>query len=216
MREGKNVFRIIISLLGWFALVVQFYIMYGKGEISKQPLSETVINYFSYFTILTNILVAFNLTIVLLKPLSRLGNFFSKAATATAIAVYITVVGLIYNTLLRHLWAPAGWQLAVDELLHLVIPVLYILYWIFFIPRVDLKWKSVLSWLIYPLLYLIYILIYGAYTHWYPYPFVDADMLGYAKTFINVSMLFVLFVFMSLLFITADRMLRKKNYQENS
>jgi hypothetical protein len=210
MQKGKIFFTSIISLAGWFALVLQFCIMYNNAKISGENLSKAITRYFSYFTILTNIAVALSLTVFLLKPLSRLGNFFSKPSTFTAVAVNITIVGLIYNTLLRNLWKPEGLQLLADELLHLIIPVLYIMFWVFFVPHVKLKWTSFFQWLIYPLVYLIYILIYGNSTHWYPYPFVDVAALGYPGTLANAAMLLILFVLMSLLFITADRMLRKK------
>src|SRR4051812_38806133 len=104
-------------------------------------------------------------------------------------AVYITVVGLVYNLILRQLWKPAGLQFVDDELLHSVIPFLFILYWLMFVPKSELKWKDVLFWLIYPLIYLICILIRGALSGFYPYPFINTDDIGYYETFINSGIL---------------------------
>ena len=64
-------------------------------------------------------------------------------------------------------------------------PVLYVLYWLLFVPKSRLPWNSVLFWLIYPLAYLSYTLIHGALSGWYPYPFVDVSVVGYGRVFAN-------------------------------
>lgn len=69
----------------------------------------------------------------------------------TAILVYIMTVGLTYNTVLRSLWKPQGLQLLADNLLHSIIPFLYLVFWIFFVKKQSLQWKDVFSWLVYPL-----------------------------------------------------------------
>jgi hypothetical protein len=38
---------------------------------------------------------------------------------------------------------------------------------------------DVTAWLAYPLAWLVYTLVRGASTDWYPYPFVNVDQLGY-------------------------------------
>jgi len=86
------------------------------------------------FTIDTNILVALSYTFIALGSNSRWGKFFTKATTITAITVYIIIVGVTYNIILRSTWNPQGLQKLVDELLHSVIPVLYVLFWVFFVP----------------------------------------------------------------------------------
>jgi len=53
-----------------------------------------------------------------------MGIIFFEAGVITAITVYITIVGLVYNVILRFLWKPEGLQFIVDELLHTVIPLL--------------------------------------------------------------------------------------------
>ena len=142
-------------------------------------------NFFSYFTILSNLLVAISLSYQLNFPRSKPGQFFSSTSVSTAIAVYIFIVGLVYNLVLRGIWSPTGWQLVADNLLHVAVPLLYILYWYFFSNPEKLPWKSLLSWLVFPAFYLTYTLIRGALVNWYPYPFVDAGNLGYVKVALN-------------------------------
>lgn len=199
----------ILALFGWFALLSQFYLII-EGRVV--PVPETIIRYFSFFTILTNLLVAVCATVLLLKPGSAWGRFFARATTGTAIAVYIVIVGVVYNTVLRFLWKPQGLQYVVDELLHSVIPVLYFLCWVLFVPKSSLQYKHAFGWLIYPAVYLCWILIYGALSGYYPYPFVNVVDLGYDRVLINCAGLFLAFLGLSLFLILLGKFLsRTKN-----
>lgn len=106
----------------------------------------------------------------------------SASGWLTAIAVYITIVGVVYQVLLRHIWQPTGLQKLVDELLHAVNPVLVIIYRISYEQMQHLHYRQVGRWLIYPLVYLVFILIRGYFSRFYPYPFIHASGLRYAKT----------------------------------
>ena len=202
-----KIFLAVTALLGWFALTAQFYININSG---LAPLPELVTRYFSYFTILTNLIVAVCSTILLLAPGSKWGQFFSKPQTLTAITVYILIVGLIYNVILRFLWKPEGLQMIVDELLHSIIPVLFLLFWLLFVVKDKLQWKNVWPWLIYPLVYIICVLIRGSLSGFYPYPFIDMTQLGLSKVLINSAGIAVLFILMSFLFVGIGRFITKK------
>ncbi len=204
--KKRQVYLAIIAILGWFALALQFYLIIKNRVV---PVPETIIRYFSYFTLLTNILVALYCSYVLLKPDSRLGKFFSRSGVVTAIALYITVVGIVYNTILRHLWNPKGLEMIADELLHLVIPILFLFYWLLFTAKGSLKWNT-FPWLIYPLVYFIWILIFGALSGFYPYPFINVTELGYNKVILHSGILTVAFLILSLLFVTIDRLMKPR------
>jgi hypothetical protein len=146
-------------------LAIQFYIIVTNRAVS---IPETIVRYFSYFTILSNIFVALYSTYVLLKPGSRWGKYFSRPNVVAAITVYITVVGITYNTILRNLWNPQGLEMVGDELTHLIVPLLFLLYWLIFLPKGELKWKNVFPWLIYPLVYFVWVIIFGALSGFYP------------------------------------------------
>ena len=193
----------VLSLLVWFALITQFYININSKVAS---ISEIVIRYFSYFTITTNLLVAICCTVLLLNPDSKLVRF----KTLTATTVYILIVGIIYNVILRFLWKPQGLQMIVDELLHSVIPAMFLIYWLTFVTKKNLKWKNILNWLIYPLVYISFILIRGAFSGFYPYPFINAGELGLQKALLNSVLIAVAFIIMSLLFIAISNFINKR------
>lgn len=197
---------VLVAAVAWFAVILQLYLMLLH---TKNPIGETLLRFFSYYTILTNVLVAVYCTVLLLKPSGRLGRFFLKPASATAITVYITIVGLVYNLVLRHLWNPAGWQWMVDELLHVGVPLLFILYWLMVIPKSGLRYKNAGAWLIYPAVYAVCIFVRGAGSGFYPYPFVDVVSLGYPRALLNSALLAGGFLLVSVLFVALGRLLSR-------
>jgi apolipoprotein N-acyltransferase len=127
----------------------------------------------------------------------------------TAILVYILTVGLTYNLILRSLWKPEGLQLLADNLLHSIIPVLYLVFWLIFVKKHTLQWNNFLPWLIYPLLYLIYVMIRGAIFGVYPYPFIDVAQIGYPKALLNAVMVTGVIVIFSLLSVGYTKFFKK-------
>jgi len=202
---AAQIYLSIMGLAAWFALVVQLYLLL---ETKAAPVPELLIRYFTFYTILTNILIAVCCSALLLKPGTV--KFFSRPGILTAIAVNITIVGLVYNLILRFLWQPTGLQHAVDEMLHLLIPLAFIFFWTTFVPKGTLTWSNIYPWMIYPLAYLAVVLIRGALSGYYPYPFLDVVKLGYPQVLINSVGVAVAFILVSLLFVAVDRgMVRK-------
>ena len=208
MPSSTKIYAAIAAAAGWFALLLQLYLIIVNRVAS---LSETIVRYFSFFTILTNIIVAISFTLLYLKGIADKGNFFTKPKTLTATLVYITIVGLIYNAILRFIWAPVGMAKLADELLHTIIPIGFIIFWLVFVPKQNIKWKNILPWLIYPLVYLSYTFLRGPSANWYPYPFVDVLTLGYNKVLINSALVCAVFIFFSLLFVGIAKMMSKRS-----
>lgn len=196
----RNNIDIIGFLIGWLAIIGQLILMIQNRQAD---ISETIIRFFSFFTILTNILVALYFTsrISFFKntSLSKLSN----SGNLTALTAFILVVGLVYQFILRGTWQPAGLQKIIDELLHSIIPLFVLLYWMKFANKTDLIFKDIKVWLWYPIGYFIYIIIRGHFSGFYPYPFVNVTEIGYSQVFINAMLvsLFFLFIMISLIFI---------------
>jgi len=195
-------FLSIIVLLSWFAIVLQFDLTLINRQL---PLLQSIAKLFSYFTILTNILVATALSFILFSPTSLCGRFFSSNKVLTATTVYIIVVGAIYNVVLRPLYSPQGLNRLADELLHAVVPLMMVLYWACFVGKKTLKWSDMWTWLLYPLAYLCVTLLAGACGATYPYPFIDVTQLGYSRVLINCLGVAALFIGLSLLMIAIGK-----------
>lgn len=205
MASAKT-FAVIGAVMGWLTLLLQLYLIIINRTAS---IPETVTRYFSFFTILTNILVAVSLTAVAQKGITTSGSFFTRPKTLTATTVYITIVGLIYNIILRFQWAPEGMAKLVDELLHSVIPAGFIIFWLAYVPKKNIDWKNIFPWLLYPLIYLGYTLVRGTFANWYPYPFVDVLQLGYNKVIINSALVCLLFILFAAIFVGIAKWMSK-------
>lgn len=204
-QSGGGIAVKIAAVLGWFALILQLYLILMSRWQGDKSLLGGVDIFFSYFTVLTNILVALVLTCAATSGDSPIRRFCLKPSVQGGVVAAIVLVGLAYNLLLRHTWNPQGLQWVADELLHDVMPVLFVLYWWFCVPKGTLHGSNVWPWLIYPLVYFIYALVRGYFVGTYPYPFIEVDTLGYPQVFINAVMVLVAFVVISLVVIAVDR-----------
>lgn len=201
----KGKITIVFALISWFAIITQYVVMLENRITS---IAETSIRFLSFFTILTNSIVALYFTSLLFKrnPLRR---YFSQPGTLTAITTYITIVFMVYQFVLRSLWTPTGMQMIVDELLHSVIPMEVVFFWYLYEYKKELQFVMIKNWLIYPAVYLAYILIRGHFSNFYPYPFVNATELGLTKVLLNSAILMLVFVFFSFLFIRIGKIISK-------
>jgi hypothetical protein len=207
----KTAFMVLTALVAWFAIILQFSISFSIFISEGRTFGGILVQLLSYFTILSNILVAISLTLPLLSPDSKWGKYFSSASVTGATTVYIATVGITYNIILRNLIILEGFSVLANELLHVIVPILYVLYWLLFAAKARLKWAELYYWLIYPLVYLVYVLIRGAISGYYPYPFVDVNVLGYAGVAINSLGMIIGFVILSALLILTGRAMYKSN-----
>jgi phosphoglycerol transferase MdoB-like AlkP superfamily enzyme len=203
--KDKAIF--IGAAIGWFAVVMQFVLMMQNRV---ESLNETTIRFFSYFTILTNCLVILYFTIIWHKKPAFLLTHFEKPGFLTAVTLYITTVFIIYQFILRGLWEPTGMQRIVDELLHSVIPIYMIVFWMAYENKKEVSWKSIPAWLFYPLVYLVYILFRGNLSGFYPYPFVNVTELGMEKVLINSGALVLLFLTLAIAFVGIGKSIKTK------
>ncbi len=67
----------LLAAIAWFALILQFYIMLNNSPAPGFTRLMLVTNFFSYFTILSNLLVAVCLTVCSLLPYLLQENFFN-------------------------------------------------------------------------------------------------------------------------------------------
>ena len=194
-----------IASLGWSAFGLQLYLDIESSIANDLSLISDVLNYLSFFTVLTSILVAACLTLVACEPDEE--SFWNWSGVQTALAVYILVVAIVYAAILQGLWIPQGLEYLTDRIFHAVLPMLYIAYWVFFTPKGSLRLADQIIWLSYPLMYLIYTLTRGAVIGAYPYPFLDVTRDGYERVFLNSLMLCALFLTLGTLFILVDWLL---------
>ena len=207
---GK-IYAVILTLIVWFAVILQFIISTRAYMQTGRTFGGSIVQIISFFTVLSNILVGLCLVAIVLKPASGFKRFFTSNSAVTATALYITIVGLVYNTVLRGLVDLEGLFTLTDELTHAFNPLAFVIFWLFFVPKEKLGWAKAAKWLWFPLLYLVYVLIRGAIYHFYPYPFLNVDKLGYQRVIINSLLMIVAFVFFDMLFFGLNRWMAGKS-----
>ena len=199
-----------IAFVGWFALVAQF-VLTLSNPASDLGVGERIVRFFSYFTALTNLLVAITSTSLAFFPATRVGRFFSSASVQTAVATYISIVAIIYSIFLRGSWDPLSLHGLNDTLFHDIIPFAYVLHWILFSPKNGLCFSDPLFWLIYPAVYIAYTLVHGASAIWYPYWFADVSKLDYPIALRNTGFVLMAFLVVGLVFVLISKVITHRS-----
>ncbi|MHB8233281.1 MAG: Pr6Pr family membrane protein, partial [Solirubrobacteraceae bacterium] len=126
-------------------------------------------DYFSYFTVLSNLFAV----LVLLHGAFRPAHTRSRTVELLrgAAVVYILTTGIVYLVLLSGHAPTYPW---VNAILHYLMPVAVTVDWLLDPPRGRLDpARTVVLWMVFPVLYIIYTLARGAIVDWYPYLFVN-------------------------------------------
>ncbi len=194
-----------VALLAWTAVLLQLGLSIRLAQANGGSIASGVVTYLGYFTILTNLLVAATVTLSLLLPDSRAGRFFRRPGVGTAVAAAIMLVSLTYHLLLRNIWDPQGLYLVADVMLHYVVPILYLTYWLLAIPVHGIRWSDLSRWTLYPIGYFAYALLRGALLQTYPYPFIDVTTLGYGGVFLNALAILAAYLLVATLLVLVGR-----------
>ncbi len=184
----KKIIEIIGTILCFYSVFCQYIIRLNISDLSA---GMVTLNHFSFFTILTNLLVGVFFISQLLPKENKLHLFFASHKTALATTIYIFMVGLLFNILLRKIYHPSGIEGINNNLLHVFIPLLVQIYWILFIQKKHIQYFDIAYWLVYPILYFTYLLFKGHFTHFYQYPFFNVDELGYSRVLLHSLFLII-------------------------
>jgi hypothetical protein len=178
-------FAAIIALIGISAIVVRFFLLYGRTGSVEEALWLML----RFYTVIGNALAAVAFLAIALG--SR--RAFSPLITG-GVALNMALIGIVYALLLRGLQHLTGASLAIDWVMHDVQPPLVALFWLAFAPKKGLRWRDPWLWAIPPVLYFIYAMLRGRYGGGYPYPFINVDKLGWPQTLINAAAICFAFV----------------------
>lgn len=184
---------------GAFALTLQF-VTYNAD--SGGDVLASAWRLLGFFTILTNILITAICARAVLSPRKR--DFINAPRIEAAGLTSIALVSLVYHTLLAGTWSPEGARLLADILLHSATPLIFLAFWLAR-PHGSLRLQDALICSIFPLGYVAYALIRGAFEGWYPYGFIDASSLGVFRLIYNIMCLAIMFVIGAVGVVAIDR-----------
>lgn len=177
-------YKLFFALLGFSSIVTEMAVTMERGTFKAE-------NFFSYFTIETNILVVIMLLMSAVAIAAGKSSKFDLLRSATT--VYILVVGIGFSLLLSGMGDVALTAVPWDNVvLHYIMPVAVLADFMTDRPRRRLGFKKALLWLLFPIAYAIYALVRGGLTGWYPYPFLNPDVSGAESVVVTILSLFAL------------------------
>jgi hypothetical protein len=203
--QRRRWFAASTAVMGWLGLALQLSIIFQSRQDSGLSIAGGVFHFLSYFTIWTNLLASIALTCAALNLRHRFAKALTAPVSLTGIATCIALVGITYHLLLRGLWHPAGTRLLANNLLHYVVPALFLIFWWLFVASARAGWRDALRWAIFPALYLLFALLRGIADNWYAYPFIDVVQLGYARVLLNALGVLATFLTIAAVLIWLDR-----------
>ncbi|MDR3264061.1 MAG: Pr6Pr family membrane protein [Clostridiales bacterium] len=168
-----SVTLIILNVAMWKKYLLPYYPAVTANNISG-------LNYFAYFTILTNLLCAVWLLLYGVGKLfcRKLAERVTIPAVQGALTVYICVVGFIYWGVLvwfTDRYPSELWLFNfIDIYEHFIIPCVFVVMWLCGLNNSKMAKKCLPYFLIYPFSYYTFSIIRGAFIDWYAYPFFNA------------------------------------------
>lgn len=196
-------------------MVIQLVLVFtGGADANSGPASGTtgvgvrLWRLFSYFTIQSNLLVLATSVVLVRRP-DHDGRIWRVVRLDALLGIVVTGFGLRSRT--RAEIELDGWALVATIGFHYVSPWAALALWLLFDPRSRLSWRAVGAAFVWPVLWLLYIFVQGAFTDWYPYPFLDVTDIGYGAAIRNASLVLVVGFGLAAAFKALDARLPKRS-----
>ncbi|MEV8215389.1 Pr6Pr family membrane protein [Leifsonia sp. NPDC077715] len=190
------------------ALIIQLVLIFTGGADANSGQSGTAVSVpvrlwrlFSFFTVESNIVVMIVCVFLVADPRRR-GRWWDIARLNALLA--ITITGLVFAIILAPQLHLTGWALTATILFHYISPWTFVAGWLVFGPRPRFRWSTVAGAFILPIAWLFYIFIQGAFTHWYPYPFLDVTRIGLGAALFNAVLVLVVAAVLAAIFKLID------------
>ncbi len=194
-------------LIGAAAVLLQGWLAISARLDTGDTLIGAVIFFFTFFTILTNLMLVL-IYAAELWPREALSWWRSPVTRGMMGAVMLLVMGF-YHVMLRSIWEPQGLMLLCDVALHYVAPIFYAAWWVLFMRHGRLKFGHVPAMLLPPTIYLVWAMLRGAIVGEYPYPILEANRIGYGAVAVNVLVVLVVLTALCALVVAIDRALTR-------
>ncbi|CAB4823605.1 unannotated protein [freshwater metagenome] len=173
----------------------------GNNPAGIDGLVGRLLDWITYFTILSNLIVAIVLTLLFLRP-GRDSKIMRVLRLDTLLMIIIT--GVIYNLLLGPGVSHEGWDFFSNGLQHVITPILTVLVWLIVGPRRWINLKVIALSLIIPILWAAFALVRGAVIGAYPYSFLDVATKGLTSVLAFIGVIMVAAIILALVLMGID------------
>ncbi|TPW71594.1 Pr6Pr family membrane protein [Schumannella sp. 10F1B-5-1] len=208
IRLAERATYAVIALVLLVAFGLQFYLLFtggadaNSGEAgSSIPLAVRFARLFSFFTILSNVLV---LVVAIAKATGRGASWLWRLIHLDAL-LSIVVTGSVFGLILAPGLQLRGEAVVATALFHNVSPVLFALAWLVFGPRRQWDARLALLAFIWPAVWLAVTFTRGAITGWYPYPFLDVNQVGLGGAVLGALAVVAYAAVLAVVFLVIDR-----------
>jgi len=219
VKNGKLLFGInaISAWLGFGgSLIVNTFDLVPEGKIDPhlfgphQPgmagALTRLIDLSGYFTIWSNALVAFTITVLYLNP-KRADKRFILLRNTSLLMILMT--GILYHILIAPTAHPESWNIYTNAFQHYITPTITVIVWLLVGPRAFFSLKMTISVFAIPTVYLAYTFGRGAIIDRYPYGFFDVIKYGYISVATTLVVIYVAGYILALIFFGLDKALSK-------
>ena len=217
--RGRTAYS-VLAVVAWIGVALGLFVTFSGLYPTKDagPTSFTnadsgllsgIVDYCSYFTHVSNVIVAVVATILARTP-DRTGRVFNVLLMDSL--VMISVTGIVYNLLLAPVAPPQeGLEIPSNLVQHVITPVLTVLVFLAAGPRGRFTWRTPFAALVIPLLYAAWTLVHGAVVGAYPYGILDVVTYGYGPVLVTLGEIVVLGIVLGYAFLGLDRLLSRRS-----
>lgn len=176
--------RVVVVALRAAALAVAIWALVSRADCAFVTRTCLGSNLFSYFTIHSAFLLVLAVLLAMLHTASGrkepgwLTGLRALSTTYTVVSGTVFAVLLANAELFGHLFlVPLS-----SKVLHFVLPVYAVLDFLVAPGRNRLRWATTWVATVFPALWAVYTLVRGRMVDWYPYFFLDPDLVGGYRT----------------------------------
>lgn len=203
MWNGLIALVIVVSLVIQLVLILTGAPDPNTGEtVASVGVATRMVQTLSFFTIQSNLLALIVAVTLVIDP-GRDGRVWRVLRLDALLGIVVT--GLVFDLILIHYVHPSGWQLVATIGFHYIAPWATLLGWLAFGPRPRIDTATIGWAFLWPLAWIAYTFIRGEFVHWYPYPFLDVDQLGFWNALRNAGWVLVVAIVLTAIFKTLDR-----------
>lgn len=220
--------RLLTAVLVLAAVFAQFAETLGNATARGQDLPTVIANFFSYFTILSNLLAATALIVAAIGALRGIRESAAVGVLLASATTFLFITFAVYNALLRNLPPAPGAAETVpwsNEVVHVVAPLLLVVDLLCSPGRRRLSWNALIAVIGLPLVWVAYTLVRANLVadpvtgtpSWYPYPFLNPNGPdGWGGVWISVGLIAVAFVGVGSLVILVTRLRARHGAQAHA
>jgi hypothetical protein len=194
----------LVAAVCWVSLGIDVVVLPLTEPDEPASLLARYVELFSYFTILSVLLVGVVSTLLAIDP--RRDGRLLRVLRLDAL-VCITVTGVVYHLLLRATHEVEGVYVLTSFLDHTVVPVLALVVWLLAGPRPRTDARTALLSVVLPLAWVAWTFARGSVVETYPYPFLDVTQIGAGAAAVNTAGVAVGFLVLAGLVTAAERVL---------